>query len=266
MNKNDIGIDISQHNGYIDFEKLKKDGIFVGKNHYNVKYIIIRLGWIGNRKNHTLDTYFDDYYKKAKQSGFPIGIYVYNYCRSVASIDNACQWIEYKIKNKQIELPIFLDMEDQSIVDCGKENLTNQCTYFCNYLQKRGYKAGIYANKNWFMNYLDINKLLDYKIWLAEWNSKITFKYKVDLWQFTSSGFFNTTRLDVNKLMCDCVENVDNSVDKIKEGIFVDMKAFVNNSSYNSVVYCDSNLTKSIGIINKNEKCDCIGIFENRKR
>lgn len=70
-------IDISQHQGYIDFAKVKADGI---------KDVIIRVGWIGNKNNHTLDTYFESYYKKAVEYGFNIGFYVYSYCTSLETL------------------------------------------------------------------------------------------------------------------------------------------------------------------------------------
>ena len=262
MKKGDIGIDISQHQAYIDFNKLKTD---------NCKFVILRIGWIGNKNNHTLDTYFESYYQKAKDSGFPVGIYVYNYCRSVVAVDSGCQWIEKHLQGKKIDLPIFIDQEDKSILDVGKDTLTNMSTYFCDYFERRGYKTGVYANKNWFTNYLDINRLLNYKIWLAEWNSKITFKYKVDLWQYTSDGHFAgiSGRVDTNKIMCDCVNNVEkpgeNSEKNVESGVYVDMRTFVNNGNYKSLVFMDSNCTRSIGWLNHSEKCDCFGIFENGK-
>ena len=246
-----IGIDISEHNGYIDFAKLKQTAI---------EFVIIRVGWIGNKNNHTIDKYFEDYYKNAKANGLKVGFYIYNYCESVVALDTGCQWIEKQIKNKNIDMPIFLDMEDATISNIGKEKLTMQCKYFCEYFKKIGYTTGIYANKFWFTNLLDINQLLNYKIWLAEWNSKITFKYKVDLWQYTNNGYWNGIigRVDTNKCMCECTG-------KNKTEVFVNMKTFINNTNYKSVVFCDSNCTRSIGILNKGEKCDAVGIFENGK-
>ena len=40
------GVDISQHNGKIDFNKVKNE----------VDFVILRLGWIGNKNNHTRKT------------------------------------------------------------------------------------------------------------------------------------------------------------------------------------------------------------------
>ena len=247
-----IGLDISEHNGYIDFPKLKRE-------RPEIDFLIIRIGWIGNKKNkNTLDTYFEDYYKRAKENGYKIGFYVYNYCNNLSAMQNACDWILHKIKGKPIEMPIFLDMEDSSIISAGKDTLTTMSKYFCEFFRHYGYDSGVYANKNWFTNFLDINSLLDYKIWLAEWADKITFNYKVDLWQYSSNYMLNNQRFDINKCMCECIE-------KNKMEVFVNMKAFINNTSYKSLVFCDSNCTKAIGSLNKGEKCEAIGIFENGK-
>lgn len=251
-----IGLDISEHNGYIDFDKLKNEKP-------EIEFLIIRIGWIGNKNNHTQDTYFEDYYKRAKEHGYKIGFYVYSYCRSVVAIDSACQWIEKKLQGKTMDIPLFLDMEDSTIIDCGKDNLTRQCEYFCSYFEKRGIKAGIYANKNWFTNYLDINRLLNYKIWLAEWSDKITFKYKVDLWQYSSNFMFNNKRFDVNKCMCDCSNTQPVEKDVDKKEMYVEMKIYQNGSTIEPV-YSDTALSNKIGSLNPYEKCDCLGIFESR--
>lgn len=253
MNKYDLGVDLSQHNGYVDFIKLKNAGC---------KYVILRLGWIGNKNNHTLDTYFKDYYKKAKEVGLPIGLYVYSYCKSFDGINSACRWIENQIniQNLKLELPIFLDLEDSSIRECGKENLTKQAKYFCEYFKNLGFESGVYANKDWFNNVLNINELLNYKIWLAEWNKQISFKYKVDLWQFTSKGHFDgiSTNVDINKVMCDC----QNNSQVVENEVYVEMKKYKNGSKIEKV-FSDTRLSRMIGYLNPFEECDCLGIQNN---
>lgn len=260
MNKYDLGVDLSQHNGYVDFTKLKNAGC---------KYVILRLGWIGNKNNHTLDTYFKDYYKKAKEVGLPIGLYVYSYCKSVLAIDSACQWIEKQIQGLQFELPIFLDLEDSTIRECGKENLTKQGKYFCEYFKNRGYESGIYANKDWFTNLLNINELLNYKIWLAEWNNGIkpSVNFRVDLWQYSSKGNFDGIlgNVDVNKILYDVkydVKNVEKPVDNLKNEVYVEMKKYKNGSKIEKV-FSDTRLSRMIGYLNPFEECDCLGIQNN---
>lgn len=177
MQKGSLIIDISQHNGYVDFSKLKQNGI---------EGVILRLGWIGNKNNHTLDTYFESYFENAKLNGIPVGVYVYSYVKSYENMKKACNWIKEKLSGKSFELPIFIDMEDSATISCGKQDLTNQAIYFNEYFSSLGYTTGTYANLNWFTNYLDISRLVSYKIWCAQYNSVLTLKWKCDLWQYTS--------------------------------------------------------------------------------
>lgn len=252
-------IDISQHNGFIDFNKVKNDG---------VEAIIIRVGWIGNKQNHTLDTRFKEYYQKAKEVGLKIGFYVYSYCKTIETLRNGVDWLVSKIEDKTFELPIFLDLEDETIKDIGKDTLTIQAVQFCTIIENLGYKAGVYASKDWFLYKLDINKILNFKIWLAEWNGREnhTLGYKVDLWQYTSKGKINgiTSNVDINKCLCDCVENTkeNKNDEKIINGDDEEVKRYVNGST-SEIVYADTKCTLKIGSINPRGECDCLGIFNN---
>lgn len=260
MIKNEIGVDLSQHNGYVDFTKLKNDGC---------RYAILRIGWCGNKNNHTIDTYFESYYLRAKQVKLPIGIYIYSYCKSVDSIESACKWIETKMIGKTIELPIFLDLEDKSIIGCGKENLTKQAIYFCNYFKSKGYKTGVYANLNWFQNYLDYSRLSDNCIWLAQYNKEMTYKNRVDIWQYTSKGQMDgvTGKVDMNKVLNSFDGSSDNHgqpVDNyVEKEIYVNMRKYQNGSTLEGV-FSDTELKHYIGYLDRFEQCDCLGIQNNR--
>ena len=131
-----------------NFEKVKNDGI---------DGVIIRVGWIGNKQNHTLDTRFEEYYKQTKQVGLKIGFYVYSYCKSVETLRQGIVWLLDKIDNKECEIGVFLDLEDNTIEGIGKEELTKQAKQFCEIVQNAGYISGVYANKYWFNNLIDIN-------------------------------------------------------------------------------------------------------------
>lgn len=254
---NKIIIDLSEHNGNVDFKKVKNFGI---------NDVILRVGWLGNKNNNTIDYRFEDNYKKAKQYGFNVGIYAYSYCKTVDTLKIACNWIKEKIKNKKIDLPLFLDLEDITISQIGKDILTEQAVYFCKYFENLGYKSGVYANKFWFRNKLDINKILNYKIWLAEWNGKEnhTLNYKVDLWQFTDKFQVKGIKgnVDASKCMCDCEEKEENFINNDEE-VFEMVKTYKNGSTIENV-YADTNLTKKIGSLNKYETCECLGIVNDR--
>lgn len=256
-------IDISEHNGTIDFDKVKQDGIYG---------VIIRIGWIGNKKNHTLDKKFKEYYKKAKEAKLKIGFYVYSYCKSIETLRDGTNWLISYIEDKKFDLPVFLDLEDKTIADCGKENLTNQAVQFCKIIENMGFKSGVYASKDWFINKLRIKELLNFKIWLAEWNGKEnhTLGYKVDLWQYSSNGKVSgiNSRVDMNKCLCDCIEeNEKNKIEENKKEIkkedFVEVKIYQNGSTYENV-FSDTDLSIKIGRLGKQERCECLGICEGR--
>lgn len=242
MNTNDIIIDLSEHNGYVDFDKLKTT---------NVKGIIIRAGWIGNKNNHTVDKYFEDYYKNATRVGFPVGVYVYNYCKSIEAVKSGCKWLYNLTKGKTFDLGFFIDMEDNSTIICGKNNLTDIAKYFCEYFKN----SGVYANLDWFKNYLNYEQLEKYTIWLAQYNSKMTFNKKVDLWQFSNKEKFIgiVGNVDTSKVLKNYPQEVENVVEY-----------FINNS-YITPVYCDWNCTYRIGSLNKAEKVQSLGLNINSK-
>ncbi|MBQ8572618.1 MAG: glycoside hydrolase [Ruminococcus sp.] len=169
-------IDVSEWQGSIDFEKVKASGI---------EYAILRAGF--GREASQVDAEFESNYKKAKASGVKLGAYWYSYAVDVADAKKEAKACISVLKGKSFELPIFYDMEDNSQTKLGKATLTNMAKAFMTELLKAGYRVGIYANANWFENYLDYKSLYGtYYVWLAQYNSEAEFK--CDVWQYTSSG------------------------------------------------------------------------------
>lgn len=193
------GIDVSEHNGTINFTKVKNAGI---------NFVIIRIGWIGNKENHTLDKKFIENYNNAKACGLKVGFYVYSYVENETAMLSAINWIKNQISGKTHEYPIFLDVEDKQISGLSKELQTNLCKYFCDNFEN----SGVYANLDWFKNKLNVNDLTNYKIWLAQWTSASSHSanFKVDLWQYSSKGSVNgiSGRVDMNYCL-NCEENTE---------------------------------------------------------
>lgn len=176
------GIDVSKHQGKIDWEKVKDQ----------IDFAIIRLGWVGNKENHTLDEQFERNYSECKRLGIPVGIYIYNYCNSVDTAKSAANWTIKKLKGKTLELPVFIDMEDSSIAGIGKEKLSNICIEFNDIIAKAGYEPGIYANRNWFDNYLNKDLRIKYTCWIAHYTStNQNYDEEFSIWQYTSKGMIN---------------------------------------------------------------------------
>lgn len=197
------GIDLSVWQTNVDYSKLKEQGI---------EFAIIRCGY--GKNSSQKDKEFETHYKGLKENGIKIGCYLYSYASDIKSaVDEANNCLSF-IKGKTFDLPIFYDLEEERTRILGKTNITNLAIIFCQTIEKAGYKAGVYANLNWFTNYIDIETLKNkgYKIWLAEWNKSKESSIKCDIWQYSSSGKIKGIRGNVD-LNISYAENVDNSID-----------------------------------------------------
>lgn len=186
-------VDISEFQQNIDFNKMKNDGI---------KAVIIRAGY--GREVSQKDSMFESHYKNAKSAGLKVGAYWYSYADSVNDADKEANAFMSVAKGKSFDLPVYYDLEDSSQIGLGKSTLTAIAERFCNTLKRNNYKVGVYANLNWFNNYLDYKKLkAKYSIWLAQYNDRA--ELDCDIWQNSSSGRVNgyNGRLDTNVIYND---------------------------------------------------------------
>ena len=169
-------VDISEFQQGINFNKMKNDGI---------KAVIIRAGY--GREASQKDSMFESHYRNAKAAGLKIGVYWYSYADSVDDAEKEAKACLECIKNKSLDMPIYYDLEDSSQLHLGKTKITEIAERFCETVKENGYRAGVYANLNWFNNYLDYKRLKSkYSIWLAQYNDKA--ELDCDIWQNSSTG------------------------------------------------------------------------------
>ena len=169
-------VDISEFQQGINFNKMKNDGI---------KAVIIRAGY--GRESSQKDCMFESHYRNAKAAGLKIGVYWYSYADSAGDAEKEAKACLECINNKSLDMPIYYDLEDNSQTKLGKAKLTEISERFCETIKKSNYRAGVYANLNWFNNYLDYDKLKKkYSIWLAQYNS--VNELSCDIWQNSSTG------------------------------------------------------------------------------
>ena len=169
-------VDISEFQQNINFNKMKNDGI---------KAVIIRAGY--GRESSQKDSMFESHYRNAKSAGLKVGAYWYSYADSVDDAEKEARACLACIGGKALDMPVYYDMEDNFQTHLSKPTLTAIAEHFCNTVKANGYKVGVYANLNWFNNYLDYDKLKKkYSIWLAQYNDKA--EIDCDIWQNSSSG------------------------------------------------------------------------------
>lgn len=179
MSKTYFGIDVSEHNGAIDWAEVAK----------HIDFAILRLGWVGNKNNHTLDKKFKENYAAAKKAGVKIGAYVYIYSNSEETAKQGAEWAVKQLNGLDLDLPVYCDMEDKSIAGLGKTKLSNIAKAFNEIIEKAGFWAGLYANKNWFDNYLTKAVAKRFTTWIAHYTSGAEkYKGEFDMWQNSSTG------------------------------------------------------------------------------
>ena len=203
------GIDISKYQINVNYKKLKSQGI---------EFAIIQCGFGKNATQK--DKMFEKHYKGLKDAGIKVGCYLYSYCDNVNNaILEAKNCLEF-IKGKTFELPVFYDLEDKITKKLGRVEITEIAKIFCEEIEKNGYKAGVYANLDWFKNYIDLSKINQYKIWLAQWTNNPTKDFHYDYWQYTDKGNVDGIVGYVDMNYCYdtsvTVENVDKIVDNRK--------------------------------------------------
>ena len=215
-------VDISEFQQGINFNKMKNDGI---------KAVIIRAGY--GREVSQKDSMFESHYKNAKSENMMIGVYWYSYADSVGDAEKEAKACLECINNKSLDMPIYYDLEDNSQTKLGKAKLTEIAERFCETIKKSNYRAGVYANLNWFNNYLDYDKLKKkYSIWLAQYNS--VNELNCDIWQNSSTGRVSGYggNIDTNVIFNDSVFSKSES--KVEKPTLT-YRVYADNRWYNEV-------------------------------
>lgn len=204
------GIDVSSHNGYVNWYDVKNRGY---------EFALIRCGF-GDDYYYQDDKQYLNNVNECERLGIPYGVYLYSYALNMNQSNSEVNHVLRLIKNlgQNFKLGVWLDMEDG---DNYKENngmpsnetLVNICYNFCDRIEKEGYYSGIYANLNWLQTKLNNNKLNRFDKWVAQWADKCTYDKKYSIWQYTNNEYIDNKRFDgdylVNKFWNDQSEKID---------------------------------------------------------
>lgn len=174
------GIDISHHQGVIDWNKLKAA---------NLDFILIRAGF--GMYETQVDDCFPANIKGAPSLGIPIGIYWYSYATTRAQAEREAEVCLKTIEpyRDRITLPVFFDQEyEPGIKAASKTVRTAMCQAFIGKIQAAGYESGLYCSYDWAKNMVDISAVPGHK-WIAQYASKCQYT-GADLWawQYSDSG------------------------------------------------------------------------------
>lgn len=179
-----FGIDVSKWNKEIDWEALRAAG---------VEFAIIRCGYRGSVTGALVeDPYFYRNIEGAKKAGIQVGLYFFTQAVSVVEAVEEASMVLCLNGGQALDYPIFIDTEGAGgngradHLDTASRSAV--CEAFCETIENAGYRAGIYASRNWLYHNLDMSGLDDYVVWLAEYREQPEYDGKYQMWQYTSEG------------------------------------------------------------------------------
>ena len=175
------GIDVSHHQGEIDWEKVKADG---------VDFAIIRCGY-GMDQTDQDDRYFEYNASECERLGIPYGVYIYSYADTVERASSEADHALRLLQGHTLSYPVFYDMEDDSVVYVGNDGLAAIATTFCDKITAAGYPVGIYANTYWWNTYLTDPVFDNWYRWVAQYHSTCTYQGEYAMWQYSCTGSVN---------------------------------------------------------------------------
>ncbi|MBD9125032.1 MAG: hypothetical protein EGP68_09875 [Lachnospiraceae bacterium] len=177
-----MGIDISKHNGNIDWSAVKNSG---------VQYVILRCGYRGSASGVLVeDQKFKSNIQGATAAGLKVGIYFFSQAvNEVEAVEEASMTLSL-IKKYRITYPVYIDVESANGRADGisKEARTSVINAFCQTIRNSGYTPGLYANKNWLTEKINTGALGGCKIWLAQYVAAPTYGGRYEMWQYSSRG------------------------------------------------------------------------------
>ena len=191
------GIDVSSHNGNVDWEEVRKSG--------KVDYAIIRAAYRGYETGRIVtDSKFERNVKNATKNGIDIGLYFFTQAINEQEAVEEANYVLDLVRKYDVNVryPIIIDTEYSTSKTNGVldyEGRADQldvatrtavCRAFCDTIRNAGYIPAVYASKYWFYDNLDVSQLNSYDIWVAHYTTAKTtdYKYKYNMWQYTSSG------------------------------------------------------------------------------
>ena len=180
------GIDVSRHNGAIDWNKVKASG---------VEFAIIRIGY-GDDLEKQDDVQAVRNMDECERLGIPYGVYLYSYAVNFtgeASVESEIAHTLRMLNGRNPQLGVWYDIEDEDQDHIPKETLTEMVVYYLKLIEAQGYRVGVYASLNMWNNRLNDPVLDNYEKWIAHWTDAATCGYNKPyrMWQYTSDGSVN---------------------------------------------------------------------------
>lgn len=180
------GIDVSHHQGKIDWEKVKSAG-------YDFAFIRIVYRGYGESGSLNLDREYKSNIVNAQKAGLDVGVYVFSQAINESEAKEEAQIVLDALKEYHIQLPIVFDPElirddEARTDDVNGEQFTKNTIVFCDIIKAAGYQPMIYSNMCWEAYLYDLEQLQEYPIWYADYEPIPQTPYDFEFWQYSEEG------------------------------------------------------------------------------
>ena len=178
------GIDVSAFQGKIDWKKVKDSGI---------EFAIIRLGYRGYESGKLVeDEYAKANLKGAREAGLKVGAYFFSQALNIRETDEEIRYMLKILGNAELDMPIVLDWEipasNARTRNMDAQTLTDIQRHFCGQMRDKGYQPMIYFNWYQSEHLYSLHDLEEYPFWLALYQDRMTYPWKVEMWQYSDKG------------------------------------------------------------------------------
>ena len=195
LKANKTGIDVSYHQGNIDWETVKADG---------VDFAMLRVGYRGYETgNINVDERFHEYAEGALAADIDIGVYFYSQATTPFEASQEAEAVLKEIQGYDIAYPVVFDWEivgeESARTNDVSADMLNECAAtFCNRIAREGYIPMIYSVKRMALTKLDMSRLSGFDFWLAEYREIPEYPYRFTMWQYASDGRVDGIEGDVD--------------------------------------------------------------------
>ena len=181
------GIDVSQYQGEIDWERVKE----------HIDFAILRCGY-GQDIPGQDDPTFKRNADECTRLGIPFGVYLYSYATDERVALSEARHVMRLVKDYKMEYPVYLDLEDPRIGRLTNEQIERNCRVWADELARNNYFPGFYASYYWWTSKLTGALFTRYTRWVARYAEELGAE-GFDMWQYTDKGFVEGINAPVDR-------------------------------------------------------------------
>lgn len=195
-----MGVDLSEYQNDVDFNKLKEQGF---------EFVMLRIGgrYYSEEGALYMDSKFFDYYEGAKDAGLKVGGYFFSQAKNAYEAMQEANYLLNEIGNLKLDYPIAYDWEiiegDDARTDSVTGDELTQCAIaFCDTIKNAGYNSIIYSNTALIYYKYDLSLLKDYDFWIADYEDHPSMYYNFTMWQYDIEGQVDGIEGNVDMNIC----------------------------------------------------------------